>query len=322
MFKGFKFILKDYFTFTSLQRKSLFTLIIITLLLIAGLYYLRFEKPVAPIDFSEFEKEIEAFEKRLVKDSILFAEERKQKFIQNDFAQKSIPVSEITLFNFNPNNLPDSLWVKLGVNERTVRTIKNYESKGGKFYKKEDLKKIYGLHEDTYARLEPYIVIPETKTAAAQKTEFKKDSANNYPSQFTKSSYPLIIFDLNKATAEELKTLKGIGDFRANSIIKYKNMLGGYVKKEQLLETYGMTDSLYYEIKDRFEIKTIITRPVNINSNTEEELKHPYITKQLVKLMISYRKMHGDFKEVNDIRKLPLVNDALMQKLLPYLSTF
>ncbi|MFI5220332.1 MAG: helix-hairpin-helix domain-containing protein [Bacteroidia bacterium] len=320
-FKNIKSHIKDYFTFTSRERNSLFILICISLLLIGGLFYFRFEKPSTPIDFSEFEKEIDAFEKRLTGDSIRYAEERKQKFSRKDSAQSNLTVSETSLFNFNPNNLPDSLWIKLGLNERTVRTIKNYESKGGKFYKKEDVKKIYGLHEDMYARLEPFIILPETKSISKQKTETKKDSANNNQrEQFTKIPQPIIVFDLNKATVEELKTLKGVGDFKANSIIKYKNMLGGYVKKEQLLEAYGMTDSLYNEIKNHFEIKTKMIRPVNINSNDETEMKHPYISKQLARLFISYRKMHGDFKDVNELKKISFMEVELFAKLEPYLA--
>ena len=73
-------------------------------------------------------------------------------------------------------------------------------------------------------------------------------------------------------------------------------------------------------IKDHVEIKTKITRPVNINANTEEELKHPYISRQLAKLIISYRKMHGDYKAVSELKNLNIVNDELLQKLLPYLT--
>ena len=35
------------------------------------------------------------------------------------------------LFNFDPNTLQEDGWKKLGVNERTIKTIQNYISKGG-----------------------------------------------------------------------------------------------------------------------------------------------------------------------------------------------
>lgn len=314
-FKNFKSYIKDYFSFTNRERRPVLILITIIILLSGGLFYLRFVKSSTTIDFSAFENEIAAFEKRLIEDSIQYAAKKKHPVSAKNFIEHKLPASEIFLFDFNPNNLHDTLWLRLGISEKTIRTIKNYEVKGGKFYKKEDVKKIYGFSKDDYKRLEPYIVIPEKISVSG------KDSIPHSVKFLKKPEQSVIIFDLNLATAEELKTLKDIGDFRANSIIKYRNYLGGYVAKEQLLEAFGIEDSLYQEIKDRFEIKTKITRSVNINSNNEIDLKHPYISRQLAKVMISYRKMHGDFKEVNDIRKLPLVNDELFQKLLPYLST-
>ncbi|QEK50469.1 hypothetical protein FYC62_01375 [Pedobacter aquae] len=45
------------------------------------------------------------------------------------------------LFRFNPNHLPVEDWIKLGLSEKQAHSIKKYEAKGGKFYKKEDVKK-------------------------------------------------------------------------------------------------------------------------------------------------------------------------------------
>src|SRR5258708_1961142 len=48
------------------------------------------------------------------------------------------------LFYFDPNSLSFDGWKKLGMREKTIITIQKYVSKGGHFYKAEDLKKIYG----------------------------------------------------------------------------------------------------------------------------------------------------------------------------------
>ena len=65
------------------------------------------------------------------------------------------------LFKFDPNNLPAEKWQQLGLSEKQVATIKNYEAKGGRFYKKEDVAKIYAITADDYKRLASYIDIPE-----------------------------------------------------------------------------------------------------------------------------------------------------------------
>lgn len=313
-FNSFKNILKDYFTFTNRERKPIFIFLAMIIALLITLYYLRFVKTESTTDFTQFEKDIAALEKRMADDSIASLEKRKSFSSDKKINTPELPAIKISLFDFNPNNLPDSLWRKLGISEKTIRTIKNYESKGGKFYKKEDVKKIYGLHENDYIRLESFIVIPKKISISKQDSVFEKTEK-----PFYKKLQPLATFDLNSVSAEELKTIYGIGDFRANAIIKYRSMLGGYFLKEQLLEVYGI-DSIYPSIENQLEVKTKNLRTININTAYEPELKHPYISKQFAILLVNYRKMHGNFKSVEEIKNLPLLNDELYRKLAPYLS--
>lgn len=58
-------------------------------------------------------------------------------------------------------------------------------------------------------------------------------------------SYPL---NLNKATAEELMTIDGIGASRAASILSYRDYLGGYKSVEQLKDISGIGDGVYAKI--------------------------------------------------------------------------
>ena len=46
------------------------------------------------------------------------------------------------MFYFDPNGLPVSKWKKLGLTEKQITVIKNYENKGGRFEKPSDLQKI------------------------------------------------------------------------------------------------------------------------------------------------------------------------------------
>src|SRR5690554_707696 len=55
------------------------------------------------------------------------------------------PLAEITYFTFDPNGLPTADWERLGLADRQIRMIKNYEAKGGRFRNREDLKKIYAI---------------------------------------------------------------------------------------------------------------------------------------------------------------------------------
>jgi competence protein ComEA len=57
--------------------------------------------------------------------------------------------------------------------------------------------------------------------------------------------------DINRAKADELMTLKGIGEARAAAIIKGRP----YARKDELVQKKILPESVYNEIKDRIIAK-------------------------------------------------------------------
>lgn len=55
---------------------------------------------------------------------------------------------------------------------------------------------------------------------------------------------------INHATCEELMTLPGIGESKANSIIKYREENGGFQTLEDLKKIQGIKDGVYSKIVD------------------------------------------------------------------------
>ena len=68
-------------------------------------------------------------------------------------------VKEIQYFDFNPNEINEESWMLLGFSEKQAQSIIKYREKGGYFYKKEDLKRLYVVDDSLYVLLEPYIVL-------------------------------------------------------------------------------------------------------------------------------------------------------------------
>ena len=66
--------------------------------------------------------------------------------------------------------------------------------------------------------------------------------------------------------------------------------------------------------------KLFTKQQININTNDASQLRHPYISFQLSKMIVTYHTTHGDYKDIADIKKLPLVNGDLYAKLAPYLT--
>lgn len=56
--------------------------------------------------------------------------------------------------------------------------------------------------------------------------------------------------DLNTASKEELKTLPGIGDAKASSIISYREEHGAFQTVEELMQVEGIKEGVFEKIKD------------------------------------------------------------------------
>lgn len=79
--------------------------------------------------------------------------------------------------------------------------------------------------------------------------------SNNYSKQSYTDYYrsPMII-SLNKATAEELQFLPGIGERLAKRIVLYRETNGSFSSVEDLKEVPGMRSKLFYQIKNKLTI--------------------------------------------------------------------
>jgi len=215
--------------------------------------------------------------------------------------------SFIKPFPFDPNDLPEEKWKELGLRDRLVQTIMNYRSKGGKFHNKEDLKKIYGMREEEYLLLEPYVVIPI-------------DSSQQYGKESKVMREDLVV-ELNTADTLDLQQLRGIGPAFARRIVRYRDKLGGYYRKEQLLEVYGMEAERYDGIKDHVTVDAGLIKKININKATiKDMLRHPYMEFYIAKAIVNYRGQKGPYTDVRQIREAETIYDEVYEKLAPYLT--
>ncbi len=205
------------------------------------------------------------------------------------------------MFAFNPNGLSTVKWKQLGLSDKQIITIKNYEAKGGHFYKAEDIKKIYAITAADYARLAPHIKIP-----GATYTNNK--------------AKPGVIIEINTADSARLTKIHGIGPAFAKRIIEYRNRLGGFLNKEQLKEVYGIDAEKYSQIKDQVDINTKRISKIKINEVDFEGLRRfPYLTNKQTNAIIQYRKQHGNYQSVTDMQNIVILDAIILRKIEPYI---
>jgi len=152
--------LAQYFTFTKGERNAIVALVVLcTLALIIPRIYFYF-KPAAHETNNGYLKQALAFNKEY-RDSSLSADET-TKSAQGEKANPKTETTPVQYFNFDPNKIGAPEWVKLGFTEKQALTIEHYKATGAKFYKPEDLKKLFVMTPEHYQALLPYVKIDKT----------------------------------------------------------------------------------------------------------------------------------------------------------------
>ncbi len=225
------------------------------------------------------------------------------------------PVNEeISRFSFDPNVASLSEFKALGVSEFLAGRIINYRNAGGSFKKPQDLMRIYGMDSTLFNDLVPYISIAQPpKQDKVDRTITKKNE---------QKENEITLFDLNVADTLQLKSIRGIGTVLATRIVKYRDLLGGFVEPEQLHEVFGL-DSVVVKkvIVQTYITPNFVPAVLNLNTVSEKELSsHPYFKSKLAKIIVAYRFQHGSFKEIDDLLKLDLIDNEKFRKIKPYLT--
>ena len=219
--------------------------------------------------------------------------------------QKKIPlyfslnINEADLQSLDILSLPDFLarrWVK-------------YLENGGSFKRVGDVKKLYGMSELLYASISKYLYVK--KAEEKQRKPFLKENR----------AFRCKTIDINEADSAQWESLYGIGPYLAKRIITFRESLCGFVSVEQVKETYGLRDSVFQSIKTCLTIEKILKPCISINYTNQDGLsKHPYVRYKLAMAICLYRENNGLFQHIEDLKKLPMVNDSIYTKLLPYIT--
>ena len=272
--------LHEYFYNTRTERNASIALLLMSTTFFAlPLFYPFLFPSEPPNDFSEFKETI------IVATPDRAIAEKSQPKYQPNFRSNKSKAIPVELFKFDPNKVAKDELVRLGLSARTAQTLLNFRSKGGQFFKKEDLKKVYGLRSEDYERLKDWIVLEKKSQTYAAKEEVTKPTAVAVSEEvmeapkpvYKKKEYVPVSIDINKATAEEWQQLRGIGPGYSKRIVKFRDYLGGFTSSAQVAQTYGLPDSTFQMIKP-YLIESPVLKKIAVNKyNLDELKKHPYI---------------------------------------------
>lgn len=222
--------------------------------------------------------------------------------------------SERVYFEFDPNVTSKDQFSALGFHNKLISRIINYRNKGGRFRIKSDLRKIYGMDTVLYQQLYSYIRLPEAVSARpVNKPETVESFKHkNQPQKF----------NLNEADTVQLEKIFGIGPKLALRIVRYRDKLGGFVSHDQLKEVYGLDSTVVAGLTAASYLpEGVVVKTIHVNTAPENVLAaHPYFGRRIASAIVAYRFQHGNFKSVDDLGKIPLIDKAKLEKMLPYLT--
>jgi len=144
----------------------------------------------------------------------------------------------------NINKADIETLVKLpGIGPVKAKAIIDYRENIGKFESLYEIAKVKGIGKETVAKIEPYLEI--IGDSAKVKSSLDSEGEKAITSKI----------NINTASLHELTLLPGIGEKKAQAIIKYREEVGDFKTKDEIKNVKGIGDGIYKKIKRKIEVK-------------------------------------------------------------------
>jgi len=253
---------------------------------------------------------------------------------------------DAVLFRFDPNTASTETLVKLGFSERQAATLINYRKAGARFRKPSDIYRVYGIDTVFASVLVPWIDInpeversgferrvpPEVPPVYAGKTGAEGKGSNQglvrprpegwaakAEADINSPRRSAAVIDLNCCSAADLEQLPGIGEVLSARIVKYRDLLGGYVSVSQLGEVYGLDSFAVERISGRVKVSGDNIRLFSLDTCSWGQMaRHPYLGPEAARAIMKYRSLMGVGFEVDDLVLQKVISSEQAGRIAPY----
>ena len=219
-----------------------------------------------------------------------------------------------TLFHFDPNTVTYDELLLLGFDKHTAVGIIKYRTAGKVFGIAEELALCYGVSEEMFARVRPYIKIGN-KYATKPKRIFADSTHKQRAPRF--SPRPFEKFAIDTVGVEYLRLI-GFSTRQAEALIEYRNRGKGIFSMNELRDCYAvseeMADSLEHFVI--LSIRNPFEGLVEINSADSATLRKVRgIGAKTVVAVMQYRKLLGGFARKEQIAELKCVTNENFERI-------
>ena len=294
---------RRFLYFSKSDRRAISTLIAMAIIAIAIAVYLDSSKDENKESTDEYAEKTISKVKKNTNSSTFYSKES-----PNSLNAENLP-------NFDPNTVDSATLAMFGIKDWKIRNLIKYRLAGGTFKEPNSISKLYGWTKEEVARILPYVYISDefknkrrnyseerhynTSGDRANKRESYDEYAKNTTSYRSNKFQNDTIIDVNTADSAMLKRIPGIGKGISKAIIEYRRKLGGFYSTDQLLEIKIFSPELQ---KWFCADQSHITR-ININKDSFQKINaHPYISYEQTKSILNYRRLYGEFKDLEQLQ--------------------
>lgn len=216
----------------------------------------------------------------------------------------------VKIYPFNPNYITDFKAYTLGMSVEEIDKLHRFRDSDKWINSAKDFQKVTGVSDSLLASISPYFKFPDWVIEAEKKKSRVKVKT------------PISVSDLNKAEAEDLQKVNGIGEVLANRIVNYRNKIGGFRSELQLKDIYGLN----YETREKLQRHFRVIGKENfglININQArllELLEVPYIKYELAREIIDYRQLYEKIESFEELSKIESFPSDKIDRIQLYLS--
>ena len=298
---------KDFFYYNRSQRRAVCVLLILIALLLVCIMFVP-EVPMSQrIGATDVDStELNAFEQKV---------KQPKRWPRKEVTDAAVRKEPVVLKPFDPNWAESIELSSLGLPSFVVRNIMKYRQKGGHFRTVESLARVYGLTEEKFTELKPYVRIAHVEKNKPEKGDtvvrpvWKERRAYKYPEG--------TLVDVNTADTAELKKVPGIGSGIAKAIVSYRERLGGFCSVKQLEEVDYVTPALL----KWFKLETLSVRKLDINKMTLDALRsHPYLNFYQAKVIVEHRRKKGPIKSLSQLALYEEFTEKDLKRLSAYIN--
>ena len=183
----------------------------------------------------------------------------------------------------------------IGFSTRQAEALIEYRNRGKGVFSMNELRDCYAVSEEMADSLSHFVILSE------------------------RDPYEGLI-EINSADSATLRKVRGIGEKTVVAVMEYRKLLGGFVRKEQILELKCVTKENFERISEQIYCDSCKISKIDINFAPASDFEHhPYMSRKAAKLILETRESKGGWNSIEEMQSDDIFTEEQARAIAPYL---